>query len=307
MYTRDKARVIFYSLMIAFPILQIAICYVAVNANMILMAFQNYEYSASGLGFDVTLSFDNFKVAFDTFINSMDMIKRSSILFLINMFIGFPFALIFSFYIYKGFAFSGFFKIILFLPQIISGLIFTMLYKYVVIDVYSSIMFTLTGVDNPGGLLDPTNPSVELTTIIVYNVWVSFGVKTLLFSGSMSGIDNSIVESAQLDGVNLYQEFIHITFPLIYGTVAQFIIIQVTSIFVDGMHIMSFYGTRGKHIATLGYFLFAEAEGSDFIASSKVNYTYGELSAFGLIITAIVLPITLGIRKMLDKLGPSAN
>ena len=307
LYTRTRARIIFYTLMMALPIAQIAICYVAVNANMFIAAFQKYEYSTTSIGFDISFSTDNFRVAWNTFMGSGDMIKRSFSLFLVNMFVGFPLALIFSFYIYKGYAFSGFFKVFLFLPQIISGLIFALLFKYVANPVYIQLVKEATGATKVLGLLTPENPDAELTTLIIYNVWVSFGVKTLLFSGSMSGIDQSIVESAQLDGVNLVQEFIHITLPLIYGTVVQFLLIQVVAVFTDGMHILSFYSQRGTHVATLGYFLFVQAQNTDYVIGEKINYTIGQLSAFGIILTAIVLPMTLVIRKLLNKFGPSVD
>ena len=290
LYTRTRARMLFYVLMIALPIAQIAICYVAVNANMFIAAFQKYEYSTTSVGFDISFSTENFVVAWKTFMGSGDMIKRSLMLFLINMLVGFPLALIFSFYIYKQYAFSGFFKVVLFLPSIISGLIFALLFKYIANPVYIQLVKEMTGAQKVLGLLTPENPDAELTTLIIYNVWVSFGVKTILFSGSMSGIDQSIVESAQLDGVNLAQEFIHITLPLIYGTVVQFLLMQVVAVFTDGMH-----------------FIFVQAQNTDYVIGEKINYTIGQLSAFGLILTGIVLPMTLVVRKLLNKYGPSVD
>jgi len=305
--TRRRSRILFYTLMMALPIMQICLCYLYVNANMFITAFQKHAYKVDGsLGYDVMFTLDNFKVAFDTFVGCGDMIKRSLLLVAINMFIGFPLALIFSFYIYKDYAGAKFFKVMLFLPQIISGLILALLFRYVANDVYTTLVFKITG-EKVEGLLSVLNPKMELVTLIFYNVWVSFGVKTLMFSGSMSGIDDSIVESAQLDGVNLFQEFMHITLPLVYGTVVQFIIIQVVAVFTDGMHIMSFYSHRGNHVATLGYFLFVQADTADYILSPQVNYTFGQLSALGIILTFIVLPITLVIRKLLTKFGPSVE
>ncbi len=305
-YSRNRSRVIFYTLMMALPIAQMLIFYVIVNANMFLMAFQKYEYSATSTGYNVSFVFlDNFRTAWVTFTNNFIMVKRSLILFAANMFIGFPLALIFSFYIYKGFALSKFFKLVLFMPQVISGLIFALLFKYLVNDVYVQVVSSITGAEIQYPL--SAQSSSELGVIIFYNVWVSFGVKILLFSGSMSGIDNSLVESAELDGVNLYQEFRYITFPLIYPTVVQFIVLGLVGIFTDGMHILALYGKKGERIASFGYYLFIQADKADYVLEGSARHTYSDLSALGLLLTAMTLPVTVIVKKLCNKFGPSTD
>ena len=168
-----------------------------------------------------------------------------------------------------------------------------------VTDVYQTIVSTITGRDVLG-LLD--NPDTRFGTLIFFNIWISFGVRVLMFSGSMSGIDPSIVESAQIDGVNVVQEFIHITLPLIYPTILSFIIIAVSDVMTGQYGLYNLFGRSAGDLQTIGYYLYLATLGADFIDTDP---TYGQLSALGLILTFIMVPVTLILRKVLKKVGPS--
>jgi hypothetical protein len=60
------------------------------------------------------------------------------------------------------------------------------------------------------------------------------------------------------------------------------------------------------HIGTLGYYLYVGANVSSLIG--KDGYlTYPQLSAMGLLSTAILAPITLLIKWAMRKFGPSVD
>ena len=167
------------------------------------LAFQHYENAESGIGYDITFAgLDNFIKAFEKFEKEAFMFKNSFILLVFTMLIGTTLALIFSFYIYKKYLFSGLFKTVLFMPQIISGLIFATIFRYLVTDGYIFLMQKISG-EKVLGLLD--NVDTRFAILVFFNIWISFGVNVLLYSGAMSGINESIVESARLDGVNVVQ------------------------------------------------------------------------------------------------------
>ena len=153
------------------------------------------------------------------------------------------------------------------------------------------------------GLMD--NPETTFPTLIAYNLWLGFGTNILLYSGAMSGINDSIVESAHLDGVNTIQEFVYITFPMIFSTFSTFIIAGLSGIFTQQLHLFSFYGSSAPaEIRTLGYYIHISTLNSGVIRKQGF-FTYSELSALGLMITLIVLPITFGVRALFEKFGPS--
>lgn len=298
--SRDKRRLIFYILILVLPLAQFALFYIYVNFNSIIMAFQ--EYSGGGeAGYQTAFTFNNFKAVFDLLGERPELITNSLILFCFEVFLGLPLALIFSYYIYKKRLWSPFFRVALFLPQIISGVVFAIILK----NVFGGLVIT-TG--NPAADLLSTTAGVDTnrTVLIIFSVWMSFGVNVLLFSGAMSAINPSLVEAAELDGCNSVQEFFHVTIPSIFSTITSFVIVGVAAIFVNQMFLMHF--SIGDHrLDTVGYFLYYQSKGTDFISTDPNYLSYPELSAFGLLITAVLFPVTMGIRKLFEKYGPSAR
>ncbi len=294
-----RSRIIFASLILLVPVIQQIIFYIGVNFNSFLQAFQIYEYNPDGMGFIIKFAgIENFANAVKLIADRGYLLGNSFLMYIFSLIISLPLALIFSFYVYKKFPLSKVFRVILFMPQIVSMLVFSLLFKYLVTEVYMKI----TG--ETLGLL--VNQSTRIPVLIFFNIWISFGVNTILYSGAMSGIDNSIVESAQLDGVNLMQEFIHITFPMIFSTFTSFIVIGIAGICTNQANLYNLFGEQAQEMATLGYYLFASAKHADYTANLSYA-TFGELSALGLILTAIVAPVTLGVKALLEKFGPSEN
>ncbi|MBQ8374239.1 MAG: sugar ABC transporter permease, partial [Clostridia bacterium] len=184
------------------------IFYVYVNFNTILLAFQEYSYSSGASGYDVKFAgFDNFISVIQMLGtgDNISMIWNSLLVYVVSLAVGTTLALFFSYYIYKKYFMSGVFQVFLFLPQVLSSVVLSLLFKYMVTDGYMA----LTGASK--GLLDM--PDSRLGTLLFFHIWASFGANILIYSGAMSGINESVVESAQLEGVNALQEFWYITLP----------------------------------------------------------------------------------------------
>ena len=191
------------------------------------------------------------------------------------------------------------------MPQMISGVVFVMLFKYITDDVYREIVVKITGNQSAQGLL--SNPETKLWVVIFYNVWVSFGTNVLMYTGTMSGINESVVEACELDGANIIQEFFYITFPNIYSTYVTFLIVQMAAIFTSTMNLHTFFGSNSVY-KTIGYDIYINTLEADvFVESGSKLMPYPVISAYGLILTVIVAPITVLIRKLLEKIGPSVD
>jgi ABC-type sugar transport system permease subunit len=306
--TLKKKRLVFYILMFSIPTLQFLIFYIYVNFNSIAMAFQRYTLNLDELGHTVTFAkLDNFVVAWRMFSKSGDMIINSLKLYACNLLVVTPLALLFSYYIAKKYACSRLFRVILYMPTIISGTVMAILYKYIATDVYIYFVKNITGESQVLGLLDGETGTLY-ATILFYNIWVGFGANVMLYTGTMSGIDQSIIESAQLDGVNNVQELLHIYIPLIYPTFITFIVTGITGIFTNQMGLYNFFGGSGTKFDVFGYYLYRAANSSQLypLAEGK-GLSYPELSALGLIITCILVPITLIVRRLMEKFGPSVD
>ena len=300
--SRKKDKRVFYICCMIFPVLQFLVFYVYVNFQSILLAFQKYEIVDGAIKVSA-VGFENFVSAWKFFLENIQWLQNSLVNFLFTSALGLVLALIFSFYIYKKFPAAGFFKVILFIPKIIPGIVFAMLFKYIISYAYPEFIKMLTG----EVVLDLfSNSETEFGTIIFFNVWISFGVNVMLLSGAMNNINESVVESAQLDGVNIFQEFWYVTVPMIFPTLITFITVAVTGIFTHQMALFSLYGGNGKHVATWGYYLYLASKESD-VYSMRGYLPFTELSALGLIFTAILFPTVLAIRKLLVKFGPSVD
>ena len=241
------------------------------------------------------------------------MMWNSLQLLLCQLFIVTPLGLLFSYYIAKGKRGASFYRIMLYLPQVLSIAVLAPLFKFIVNAVYPYIMETYFDKEVTGLLLPMTATSVKFYTAIVFTLWFSFGANVLIYTGAMSGIDQSIIESAQLDGVNMMQEFWHIYVPITFPTITTFILTSLAGIFNNQMSLHMFFGNDAE-IRIFGYYFYRMAsintQSIKTLDTSKVvgqYMTLGQLAALGLIATTILVPITLITRKFLTKFGPSVD
>ena len=299
--SREKKRMVFYALVMFLPVLQFCVFYLYVNFNSFLLAFQKTD----GLTYQTSFSgFENFKKAWETLSSRPYLVKNSLVLFGLVTVVGISLALVFSFYLYKKYPASGLFKVILFLPKIIPSIVFAIIFNYMVSDAYPAIMEKLTGM-KPAGLFSASLAS-KWGSVLFYNVWISFGVNVILFTGAMSGIDESIVESANLDGVNIVQEFCSITIPMIFPTLITFIVVGLSGLFTHQASLYTLFGTSAEDVGTVGYYLYLNAKNSDVVAKSSY-LSFHETDAMGLIFTFIIFPVTMAVRKLLTRFGPSVD
>ncbi len=317
---RKKKRLIFYVIMLAWPCLQYAFFYFYVNINSFVLAFKHYEMNTSGVGgmyIVDTVFLDNFKTAIDIIGSSGEMIFNSIVIIGLEVLVVATLSLFFSFYIAKKYLFSNFFKTVLYVPTIVSSVVMVLLYKYIMCDCFVYIFESLKGKEwlkergLSNGLLGSDVPkNIQFGVIIFYNLWVAFGTNIILYSGGMSAIDASIVESSHLDGVNVLQEFFYITFPMIWPTFVTLIVTSLTGIFTNQMNLLAFYGAEtGKTVPfnVFGYYLYAQTVKSNYVSPNTSVYSYSVLSALGLLITFVLVPVVLTTRKLMLKFGPSAD
>lgn len=293
---KNRRKFLFYAGFIALPVIQFAVFYIGVNFNSILLAFKDYTY-ADGYGW---AGFDNFKRLFTEELQR-DLIrtafKNSAILLFFTLVVGITSALLFSYYIYKKMPASGLFKVILFLPSIVSSVVLVIMFKYFVENALPAFWRLLTG-KSALGLLG--NLDTRFATIVFYTVWAGFGPQILMFSGAMSGISGAVTEAAEMDGITPVKEFIHITVPMIWPTLVTFIVVGIAGLFTHQMNLFSFYGSEADYsLYTVGYYLYRTIQ-----SSSTTISEYPLLSAFGLFLTAVSVVLTFLSKWLLDTFGP---
>ena len=284
----------FYIFLIALPIIQFCVFYIGVNFNSILLAFKKYDAQTGQYVFN---GINNFKQIFNDWSNQPIFkvaLKNSLILYGV-IFLCMALSTLFSYYIFKKRTFHTLFKIVLFLPNIISSLILALIYMYFTERAVPE--FTHNFGSTISGLL--SNSKTSFITILIFNILLSFGTQTLLISGAMEGISDSILDAAAIDGCTPMKEFVHIIVPMVWPTITTFLIVGVASIFTNQMCLFSFYGTSAEYAnMTIGYYLYRET-----LLAGIDRYPY--LATLGIILTIIVVPITYLFKWGLNKFGPS--
>ncbi len=299
MSASKREALIFYIAILALPVLQICVFYVGMNVNAIKLAFQKYDYDTGTYSF---AGLSNFKL----FINNLRhltvlnyALKNSAISYLAGLCIGLPLNLIFSYFMYKKIIGHGFFRVILFLPQILSSIVMSLMFTF----------FVDRGLPSVFAMFDMTMPALlvkEATafkTIVFYCIWAGFGSQIIIYSTAMSSVDESLIEVGKLEGISGLQEFFRIVLPLIYPTITTFLVVGIAGFFTNQANLYNFYGQSAQeYTQTLGYYMFVTVIGSN---ATLGDYPYA--SAAGILFTLIAAPLTLIVKHLLEKYGPKTE
>lgn len=290
--TQKRKDFLFFSLLILWPVLQFTIFYIVVNINSFKMAF---------IGQSNEFTFDNFKIWFTLpefktpFVNGL---LKSLLFYVISTGISIPLALLFSYYIYSKLHGSAFFKVVLFLPNILSSIVMVIIYTYFMNDALPDMLKDFFNI-NYTLRLNKIDTSSDILILLFY-IWFGFGTTVLIFSNAMGGISTSLNEAMKLDGAKPMREFFSLVVPSIWPTITMFIVTGLAAILANQYNIMSFFpeGYEG----TLGHYLFQHVQG---YRTNPDAFELHRFAALGLICTAITIPLTFGVKKLLEKIGPS--
>ena len=297
MSTWNRKKLAFYILMFAVPVIQFCIFYVYVNFNSIMLAFKDMDVNGN---FEFVW-FDNLKlVTVDLFTDTsmLNSLKNTGILFLCTMLVGIPLPMVVSYYIYKKRFAHKFFSVILYLPSIMSTLALTIAYKFFCENAIPEMMQKFFGIRQQGLL---SAYETAYTTTLIYTLWFGMGSSFMLYASTMGSISESVIESAQLDGVKPWQEFLFIILPHIYPTFVTYVVTNIAVAFTNQMNLYSIYGNNAPvYTQTLGYFLYRKTANADLS-----EYPY--LAAFGIVCTLFCIPVCFVIKKLLEKFGPTTE
>ena len=110
---------------------------------------------------------------------------------------------------------SGFFKTVIYLPNLIMASAFSMLFFTLFSDggPINSILMQIGILDAPYSFLSHVGSARGLVALMNFLMW--FGNTTILLMAGMMGIDTSLFEAAEVDGATSTQVFFKITLPLL--------------------------------------------------------------------------------------------
>lgn len=297
--TMLQARIketIFYICIVTLPLIQFLIFYVYANLNSFTMSFKTWTES-KGWEWSGLFNYKNMwaeLITKNTNLNS-GMINALKV-YLLGWLVK-PFYLFFPFYVYKKMPCHGFFKVMLFLPQILSTTCTALLYKYVVDQVIPEVAKLYFG-STIKGLL--SNPKSTFWVAWLFGVLDGIGGTILIYISAMMRIPESLVEYGKLEGCTGLKEFSKITFPLILPTFAVYLMLGFTSIFSANLNLYTFFGS-GAPIQTIGYYTYV------MVLDSSGYSSYPKAAAIGLFFTAILVPLTIIFRNILNRVTPQVE
>ena len=291
----DKGGRVFYWSMLVLPLLQFIIFYIIVNFNSVLMAFKEYNT----LTFETSFSLNNFKYWFtnQTWPTLVICFKNSFKYFLLTL-LTVPVSLFISYYIYKKYVMSQFFKIIMFIPSIICISAFAIMYKFFI---NNGLSFLFKG-ETP---IEAVYNQYREPMIIVFYLLMCFSCNILLYINAMGHINPNVIEASKIDGASEFRIFFNIVIPQIWGTLVSLLVIFMAGIVTNQAYLFNFFGiTAETEMQTVGYFIFKSIQEG---ATPNVEASYYLVSALGLMLTVVVAPFTIIVRKLLTKYGPSED
>jgi len=139
-------------------------------------------------------------------------------------------ALFLAVFLSSGLRSQNFLRSIVFFPNLVSTLAIGL--------TFSSMMHPSRGVFNTFlerlGFEGPDwlgNVNIALFSIISVDVWKGLGVATVIYLAGLQAIPKDYYEAACIDGATRWQEFLHITLPLVRPSMNSVIILS----FIGGM------------------------------------------------------------------------
>lgn len=243
--------------------------------------FVSFNRTANGISFN-WIGFDNYaRLLRDP---TLWRVLGNNFVFLVSVPLVLFFSLVCAALIYEEVWGWRFFRVVYFLPSVISTVVIGTLFRRL-FDYSGPINQIVIGMGNePIDWL--ARGSTSVIVIVLVLVWSGFGYGMLVLLSAMTAIDPTIYESARLDGANWWQRLRFITMPLIAKVIAFLTVINVIYTFLSlfGLIYVLTAGGPGYETTTLDYFIYLKAfSGFDF----------GQAAALALMLAVITLVLTV--------------
>ena len=189
-----------------------------------ILSFQTSYFDPSFVGFENYVSI--FKDP--TFIQA---IKNTFLYILWSLVIGYLVPVLLGFLLSEVFHAKGVFRVIIYLPCMISGIavvfLFSTMYGDSGTDLFNVIWKAFGGETRPWK--GDTNLIIPL--IVLAMTWRGAGSTSLIYLSAFQSVEDSMYEAARIDGATAWQRFWRITIPSLKGTLLTLFVLQIISVF----------------------------------------------------------------------------
>lgn len=201
-----------------------------------------------------------------------------------------------------------FFRAIFFIPAVVSLVVVSLVWKLILnsevglaralVEQAGLALAGLTGATGPPvwstgplRLLDSPDPTVQLLSMTLVNVWAVVGFNTVIFLAGLQGIPRHLYEASRIDGATSRQDFRHITLPLLRPTMF-FVVLMST---IDAMQVFVLPRVMNRDsdaTMTIVYYLYQNA-----FEYQKMGYA----SAIAYLLFGLTVALGLAVRATLGR------
>jgi ABC-type sugar transport system permease subunit len=187
---------------------------------------------------------------------------------------------------------APFFRGAFFMPVIVSGVVVTILWQQLLGFDYGIInrLFMSVGLPKTGWLV---NPDIAIYSIAVMATWKNVGLYVILFLVGLQTVPTQYYEAARLDGASRWQQFYHITLPIINPTVFMVVILSTIggfSLFIEP-YIMTGGGPLNKTLSAVLY----------IYKQAFQYYNMGYSATLGFFYALLIMSVVLVQKRLIEK------
>ena len=308
---RDKRSFPFVYAMLIIPIAHILVFYFYVNFSSFAMAFQDVEGNWSLQS--IQRVFQGFIENVDksgTAFKPRDMLGKSMFLWFILNVVCWVFGTFSAFILTKHMFCGKVYRIIYFIPGIVGGVVFSRVMRelYSVNGPIIQILKTMEVPLDPrvfkNGLLGAEQTAYPVMVLQAFIFSITGA--NMVVAGAFMRIPSEIFESAQLEGCGLLREAFQIAIPCAWPTISTLIVFSLCTFFTCDYGFYLYSGGTGAYgLTSIGFYLYQFQVTVSMMPDTK--YLHGYVSAFGMVITFVTIPVVLLGRWVLGKINEGVD
>ncbi len=293
---RCKELIFVYSIL-AIPLIAFAIFYVYCNFQSFLMAFQLRDING-----ETYWTLQNFIDIFND-IKSGDqgelvLATKNTLTFFLLGQVMFPISFITSYFLYKKIPLHGAYRLLLFVPSILSSVVWANIYINLlsVTGPVAQLWQWITNSPEPPTFL--TDNRYAMPAVMGYSIWFGITSNFVLYSGTLTRIPKELEEAGMLEGITWFQELRSVVIPMVWPTISTVWLMGLMGIFTASGAILLL--TNGAYdTMTLSHFLFTRV-----YQQPETSNLYNYSAAIGIVLTVLTLPVVFVVRWLLEKVEP---
>lgn len=187
---------------------------------------------------------------------------------------------------------SSFFRASFFMPVIVSGVVVTILWQQLLGFDSGLInrMFMAIGINKVGWLVDP---DMAIYSIAVMATWKNVGLYVILFLVGLQTVPPQYYEAAKMEGATRWEQFYHITLPMINPTI--FMVVILSTIGGFNLFIEPYIMTGGGPLnTTLSAVLYIYKQAFQY-------YNMGYSATLGFFYAIMIMTVVVLQKKFIEK------